>query len=97
MDIDKQTQKYTWKGILWWSSGWDSHLSLPKAQVQSLVGELRVHQLQGTANFFFFSRVWKTKGIRITKTPFKEKNQFGRRGLADSKTYHMGPPWRSSG
>ena len=51
----------------------------------------------GYSQFFFFSRVWKTKGIRITKTPFKEKNQFGRRGLADSKTYHMGPPWRSSG
>ena len=63
MDIDKQTQKYTWKGILWWSSGWDSHLSLPKAQVQSLVGELRAHQLQGTANFFFLVVYGKPKEL----------------------------------
>ena len=29
------------KGIPWRSRGWDSALSLPRAQVRSLVGELR--------------------------------------------------------
>ena len=33
--------KMSLEGIPWWSSGLDSELSLPRAQVQSLVGELR--------------------------------------------------------
>ena len=39
-----------WKlalGIPWWSSGEDSIISLPRAQIQSLVGELRSHKLCG--------------------------------------------------
>ena len=31
-------------------SGWDSLLSLPRAQVQSLVGELKSHKLHGMTN-----------------------------------------------
>ena len=34
-------------GPLWWSSGWDSALSAPRAQVQSLLRELRSHKLHG--------------------------------------------------
>ena len=34
-------------GPLWWSSGWDSALSAPRAQVQSLLRELRSHKLRG--------------------------------------------------
>ena len=34
-------------GIPWWSSGLDVVLSLPKAQVQSLVGELRYGKPRG--------------------------------------------------
>ena len=30
-------------GALWWSSGWDSVLSALRAQVQSLLRELRSH------------------------------------------------------
>ena len=36
--------------IPWRSSGWDSLLSLPRAQVQSLVGELKSHKLSGMTN-----------------------------------------------
>ena len=35
------------EGISWWSNGQDSVLSLPMAQVQSLVRELRSHKLWG--------------------------------------------------
>ena len=34
------------KGLPWWSSGQDSVLPLPRAWVQSLVGELRTEILQ---------------------------------------------------
>ena len=34
-------------GPLWWSSGWDSALSAPRAQVQSLLRELRSLPLLG--------------------------------------------------
>ena len=34
-------------GALWWSSGWDSVLSALRAQVQSLLRELRSHKLGG--------------------------------------------------
>ena len=37
------------QGIPWWSSGWDSVLSLPRAQVQSLVRELRSCKSHSTA------------------------------------------------
>ena len=37
------------KGISWGSSGQDSTLSVPRAQVQSLVGELRAHKPCGKA------------------------------------------------
>ena len=33
--------------VPWWSSGWDSTLSLPRAGVQSLVQELRSLKLHG--------------------------------------------------
>ena len=36
-------------GIPWWSSGWDSVLSLPRARVQSLVRELRSHKAHRVA------------------------------------------------
>ena len=36
-------------GIPWRSSGWDSAFSLPRAWVQSLVGELRSHKPRGAA------------------------------------------------
>ena len=35
------------QGVSWRSSGWDSVLSLPRAQVQPLVGELRSQKLYG--------------------------------------------------
>ena len=37
------------QGVPWRSSGWDPVLLLPRAQVQSLVGELRSHKPRGTA------------------------------------------------
>ena len=36
-------------GLPWWSSGYDFMLPLQGAQVQSLVGELRFHNLLSTA------------------------------------------------
>ena len=32
------------QGIPWQTSGWDSVLSLPRAMIQSLAGELRSHK-----------------------------------------------------
>ena len=37
------------EGIPWQSSGWESALSLPRAWVQSLVGELKSHKPRSTA------------------------------------------------
>ena len=37
-------------GIPWWSSGYDSTLSPPRAWVQSLVGKLRSHKPQSAVN-----------------------------------------------
>ena len=34
-----------YQGLSWWSSGWDSVLSLPRAQVPFLVRELRTCKL----------------------------------------------------
>lgn len=37
------------KGLPWWSIGYDSMLLLQRAQVLSLVGKLRYHELRGRA------------------------------------------------
>ena len=42
------TKKLT-LGIPWWSSGYNSVLSLPRAWVQSLVRELKSHKPRGAA------------------------------------------------
>lgn len=39
-------------GLLWWSSGWDSTLSVQGAWFPSLVGELRSHRLCSAAKKF---------------------------------------------
>ena len=46
---DKNSRIDEKMGIPWWSSDWDSAFSLPRAQVQSLVGELRSQKLRGMA------------------------------------------------
>jgi len=37
-------------GIPWWSSGWDSELSMPRVWVQSLVEDLRFSKLLSETN-----------------------------------------------
>ena len=41
LNLKATTEKINMGEIPWWSSGWDSLLSPLRAQVQSLVGELR--------------------------------------------------------
>ena len=41
-------------GLPWWSGGEDSKLSLPRAQVQFLVGDLRFHKSSGTAKIYIY-------------------------------------------
>ena len=55
-------------GIPWWSSGYDSTLSPPRAQVQSLVGKLRSHKPQSAAKKKIFLKKKKhyDRGIYIT-------------------------------
>ena len=45
-EIKEEIKKYL-EGILWWSIGYTSTLSLLRAQVQSLVRELGSHKLYG--------------------------------------------------
>ena len=45
-EIKREIKKYL-EGILWWSIGYNSTLSLLRAQVQSLVRELGSHKLYG--------------------------------------------------
>ena len=43
------TRRSGFRGLPWWSSGWDSMIPLQGAWVWSLVGELRSHMLCGVA------------------------------------------------
>ena len=49
MSTTKLSQKLMIQGIPWRSSGQDSALSLPRAQVRSLVRELKSHKLRSVA------------------------------------------------
>ena len=67
------------QGVPWWSSGQDSMLLLPRAQVQFLVGELRSCKLCSAAKKKFFSinlkeGIKRGKGIKEERHSKKKKN-----------------------
>jgi len=61
--------KTVYGGIPWLSNGWDSVLSLLRAQVQSLVKELRPWQASQKIFFFFLKvKIKKKKSAVVTTT-----------------------------
>ena len=74
-------------GVPWWSSGWDSVLRLPRARVQSLVGELGSHKPHSVAK----------KKIKINKinkrVNFKKKINLKsfklHRGIQNSPSFQI--------
>ena len=61
---DKHNLKYSIKGVPWRSSGWDSALSLLRAQVRSLVRDLRSLQT-----------AWRGQKIKKKKYGIKENKE----------------------